>query len=63
MIETDFEFSCPYCAALQTIRLDASGGAKQQFVSDCEVCCQPISISVEFDGDSLSEYSVEREDE
>ena len=61
MIETDFEFSCPYCGALQTIRMDASGGAKQKFVSDCEVCCQPILISAEFDGETTSDFSAERE--
>ena len=63
MIESDSEFSCPYCGTQQTIRLDASGGSKQQFVSDCEVCCQPILICVAFDAESLTGFSAERESE
>jgi len=63
MIESDCEFSCPYCGATQTIRLDASGGAKQQFVSDCEVCCRPILIRIEFDGESITSFSAEKEND
>ena len=63
MVENDSEFSCPYCGAGQTIRLDASGGSKQQFVSDCEVCCQPVLICVEFDGESLTSFSAEKEND
>jgi len=63
VIEDDFKFSCPYCDASQLIRFDISGGAKQQFVSDCEVCCQPILIRVEFDSESLVSFSAEQEND
>lgn len=38
--------------------LDLSSGG-QNYVEDCEVCCQPINISFEVEGDSLSSFSAE----
>ena len=35
----------PYCAELITTRFDLSAGA-QTYVEDCQVCCQPISMSL-----------------
>ncbi len=57
------DFFCPYCDSPQSIRLDVSGGTRQSFVSDCEVCCQPILIRAEFDADSLVNFSTEKENE
>lgn len=39
---------CPYCAAAVTIGLDPGGGAAQEYVEDCQVCCQPWSVSVRY---------------
>jgi hypothetical protein len=49
MIESDHEFGCPYCGAPNSLRVDASGGRRQDFVTDCEVCCRPIEIEVDRD--------------
>lgn len=38
--------------------LDLSSGG-QNYVEDCEVCCQPINISFEVEGDSLSSFNAE----
>jgi hypothetical protein len=37
---------CPYCGALNEITLDAGSGAEQDYVQDCEVCCQPWRVDV-----------------
>ena len=35
--------------------LDASGGEMQEYVEDCEVCCQPWSVRVTIDQDGVGE--------
>jgi len=61
MLEESQEFTCPYCAAENSIFLDVSGGRKQVFVQDCEICCQPIQILVQWEGEELVSFTVERE--
>jgi len=39
--ETSATVYCPYCNETVEIALDPGGGASQQYVEDCEVCCQP----------------------
>ena len=36
-------FSCPYCLAQISMLLDTSV-AQQEYVEDCEVCCNPILL-------------------
>ena len=49
-IEQHEEFSCPYCGENNTLLLDITGGAEQEFVVDCEVCCAPIVIRIKLRG-------------
>jgi len=39
---------CPYCSESVTIMVDAGGGAHQQYVEDCEVCCNPWQVTLRF---------------
>lgn len=39
---------CPYCSEAVTIAVDPGGGSFQQYVEDCEVCCNPWQVSVRF---------------
>ena len=48
--ETAAEVSCPYCGEVVTILLDPGGGPQQEYVEDCEVCCRPWSVRVEYGG-------------
>ncbi|WP_350016039.1 CPXCG motif-containing cysteine-rich protein [Rhodanobacter sp. IGA1.0] len=41
---------CPYCGESIGILIDASI-ASQQYIEDCQVCCRPITLSVEVDED------------
>jgi len=37
-------FSCPHCGERISVVLDLSAGP-QRYIEDCEVCCNPITIS------------------
>ena len=43
---------CPFCAESMTLLLDFSAGS-QSYVEDCQVCCQPMQVSFELDGEEL----------
>ncbi|MBU2875808.1 CPXCG motif-containing cysteine-rich protein [Marinobacter salexigens] len=45
---------CPYCWEALDISVDPSV-AEQEYVEDCQVCCQPILLRVIFD-DNLVPY-------
>ena len=46
--ETSAEVICPYCSEPVSISVDPGGGSYQQYVEDCEVCCNPWQVSVRF---------------
>jgi hypothetical protein len=46
--ETSAEVVCPYCSEAVEISVDPGGGSFQQYVEDCEVCCNPWQVSVRF---------------
>ncbi|MGI8497439.1 MAG: CPXCG motif-containing cysteine-rich protein [Gemmatimonadaceae bacterium] len=35
---------CPYCGEENVIGLDPGGGSSQEYVEDCQVCCQPWRV-------------------
>lgn len=39
-------FSCPYCMASNDIEVDEMNDIGQVLIMDCQVCCQPIELSV-----------------
>jgi len=54
---------CPYCGQAVDIALDPAGGAAQEYVEDCQVCCQPWRVNVQYDGDGGATVSVSSLDE
>lgn len=47
-------FQCPYCWEEISMLLDPSI-SQQQYIEDCEICCNPIELSIEFsDGNPVS---------
>ena len=61
--EEDVSYNCPYCMAEISIRVDQTGGKKQDFVVDCEVCCRPIEIEAEIEEDGYINFIAKREGE
>ncbi|MET1259004.1 CPXCG motif-containing cysteine-rich protein [Flagellimonas sp. DF-77] len=49
-------FQCPYCWEQISMLFDSSI-PRQTYVEDCEVCCNPIEVSVHFDNREL--YAAE----
>lgn len=49
---------CPYCGESVEITLDPGGGEDQDYVEDCEVCCQPWQVTVRYDNEGRADVSV-----
>jgi transcription elongation factor Elf1 len=50
-------FTCPYCWQTISMVLDVSVG-EQTYVEDCEVCCQPIEVSYEVEGEAVVDFEA-----
>lgn len=57
--DLEADVTCPYCGEICTIGLDPGGGAEQDYVEDCQVCCQPWHVSVRYDGTGGASVFVE----
>ncbi len=62
MIEKEQEFLCPFCGEKLSLEIDPSGGQRQEFVQDCEVCCRPIRIRIELGAGKIISFRAEPED-
>jgi len=45
------------------ITLDPGSGTAQEYVEDCEICCQPWRVEVTYDTDGIAEVAVTALDE
>jgi len=55
------EVVCPWCGEQMEIALDPGGGAVQQYIEDCQVCCRPWRVSVQYDADGFAAVAVDPE--
>jgi hypothetical protein len=46
--DTSTLVTCPYCSETVEISVDPGGGSTQEYVEDCEVCCNPWQVNVQF---------------
>ena len=53
---------CPYCSEAIELVVDCSMPL-QEYIEDCDVCCQPILVNVETAEDGLPEIELHRENE
>ena len=60
--ETSAWRSCPYCGAEVELLLDAGGGAEQEYIEDCEVCCRPWVVRVRWVGE-YADVELQTEDD
>jgi hypothetical protein len=56
--EEGVTIACPYCGAPNEIALDPSGGRRQEYVEDCQVCCQPWNLLVQYRRDGTADVRV-----
>ncbi len=54
-------YSCAFCGEPNEIDVDISAGARQSYVEDCQVCCQPNVLRIGFD--NVGRVHVEAEPE
>jgi transcription elongation factor Elf1 len=57
MLEEHY-FACPYCWEQISMLLDLTAGP-QSYVEDCEVCCQPISISYDTEDGTVKSFRAD----
>ena len=41
--------ACPYCGVETELAVDPGGGARQEYIEDCAVCCRPLQLTVRWD--------------
>lgn len=51
---TSVDVICPHCGKRVEHLLDPGGGAHQEYVEDCEVCCRPWFVILNWDGSAAS---------
>ena len=61
--DTSAQVHCPYCGEELEIGLDPGNGASQDYVEDCQVCCRPMRVFVNYGEDGGAEVGVEAEQE
>jgi len=58
VMQIEHEFVCPYCWQPITMLLDLSL-SRQEYIEDCEICCRPIFISYESNGEDLLSFEAQ----
>jgi transposase-like protein len=61
--DTESTVHCPYCGEANVIFVDPGSGEAQQYVEDCQVCCQPWNVFVSFDATGHATVDVSPLDE
>jgi len=60
---TEYDIDCPYCGERISVLLDTSV-AQQEYIEDCQVCCNPILFEVRLDTiENEFSVSVRREND
>jgi transposase-like protein len=54
---------CPYCGEPNEIDIDPSGGSRQAYTEDCQVCCRPWQVKIRIAKDGSASVSLFAEDE
>ncbi|AUP78725.1 CPXCG motif-containing cysteine-rich protein [Flavivirga eckloniae] len=50
-------FTCPYCWETISMLVDNSI-SKQSYIEDCEVCCNPIQLNIQFLNSELIDFQA-----
>lgn len=55
--------TCPYCGEELELAVDPGGGSPQEYVEDCEVCCQPMQLTVSWDDEGVAYVRAASDDD
>lgn len=53
----EYFFQCPYCWEQISMLIDVSQ-SHQKYIEDCEVCCNPIQISITIENQEITDLSA-----
>lgn len=53
----EFFFQCPYCWKNVSMIIDKSVH-NDSYIEDCEVCCNPIEVEYQSNGDEIINFSA-----
>lgn len=54
----EYFFQCPYCWEQISMLVDTSQN-HQSYIEDCEICCNPIQLTVTSENQEISYFQVE----
>jgi hypothetical protein len=54
---------CPYCGEPNEVGIDPGGGAAQDYVEDCQVCCRPWRVLVSYGADGEAHVTLHTNDD
>ena len=57
MSDSFYRFQCPHCWEVIEMELEVSAGA-QEYVQDCEVCCNPLLIEFVMERGEVVNFSA-----
>lgn len=57
--EEEYFFQCPYCFSSISMVFEVYHGS-QSYIEDCEVCCRPIQIRYDCDGEGIQGFEASR---
>lgn len=60
--DTEASVHCPWCGEENEIGLDPGSGAVQSYEEDCQVCCRPWIVHVQYRADGSADVRVEAAD-
>jgi len=49
MVRMESGFQCAGCGEWNATTVDDSAGSRQVYVEDCQVCCKPNLLHIEYD--------------
>jgi hypothetical protein len=50
-MQHEASYACAYCGEVNATTVDASGGSWQEYIEDCQVCCRPNLLTIEYDAE------------
>lgn len=57
----EYFFSCPYCLEGISMLIDTSVH-HQEYIEDCEVCCNPITVIVEISNGQIIQFDAKKQE-
>jgi hypothetical protein len=61
--DTEAVVVSPYCGEENEIADDTGSGETQDYIEDCQVCCQPWRVSVTYDNTGSAHVYLEAADD